>query len=43
MLAIFIRGIDNKYDVSQVMFSLLPLKDTIKSLDLYRVVKTALK
>jgi len=36
--AIFIRGIDNEYNVTEEM-SLMPLKDTTKSLDLYEAVK----
>ena len=29
-LAIFIRGIDDKYDITEEMVSLVPLKDTTK-------------
>jgi len=37
--AIFIRGIDNRSNVSEEMASLVPLEDSTKSLDLYVVVK----
>ena len=42
-LATFIRGIDNEYNVTEEMASLVPLKDTTKSLDLYEAVKITLK
>ena len=42
-LAIFIRDIDDKYNVTEEMASLVPLKDTTKSRDLYRAVKNMLK
>ena len=42
-LAIFIRGTDNKYNVSEEMASLVPLKDTSKSLNLYEAVKKYLE
>jgi len=35
LLAIFARGIDNKYDVIEEMASLAPLKDTAKPPDLF--------
>ena len=38
-LAIIIRGTDNEYNVTEEMASLVPLKDTTKSLDLYEAVK----
>jgi len=41
--AIFIRGIGNEYNVTDEMASLVPLKDTTKSLDLYEAVKNTLK
>ena len=37
-LAIFIRGTDNKYNITEEMASLVPLKGTTKSLDLYEAV-----
>ena len=42
-LAIFIRGIDDEYNVTEEMASLVPLKDTTKSRDLYEAVKNMLK
>ena len=42
-LAIFIRGVDDEYDVTEEMASLVPLKDTTKSRDLYEAVKNMLK
>ena len=42
-LAIIIRGTDNEYNVTEEMASLVPLKDTTKSLDLYEAVKITLK
>ena len=42
-LAIFIGGIDYKYNVTEEMASLVPLKDTTKSLDLYEAVKITIK
>ncbi|XP_041419118.1 general transcription factor II-I repeat domain-containing protein 2-like [Xenopus laevis] len=41
-LAIFMRGIDNEYNVTEEMASLVPLKDTTKSRDLYEAVKNML-
>ena len=41
--AIFIRGVDDEYDVTEEMASLVPLKDTTKSRDLYEAVKNMLK
>ena len=38
-LAIFIRGTDNKYNITEEMASLVPLKGTTKSLGLYEAVK----
>ena len=38
-LAIFIRGFHNEHNVTEGMVSLVPLKDTTKSLDLYEAVK----
>ena len=38
-LAIFITGIDDEYNVTAEMASLMPLKDTTKSRDLYKAVK----
>jgi len=35
LLAIFTRGIDNKYNVIEEMASLAPLKDTAKPPDLF--------
>ena len=35
LLAIFARGIDNKYDVIEEMASLAPLKDTAKPPDIF--------
>ena len=37
--AIFIRGVDDEYDVTEEMASLVPLKDTTKSRVLYKAVK----
>jgi len=42
-LAIFIGDTDNKYNVSEEMASLVPLKDTSKSLNLYEAVKKYLE
>lgn len=42
-LAIFIRGIDNEYNITEEMASLVPLKDITKSLDFYEAIKTTLK
>ena len=42
-LAIFVRGIDNEYNITREMASLVPLKDTTKSIDLYNAVKMTLK
>ena len=41
-LAIFIRDIDDKYNVTEEMASLVPLKDTTKSRDLQEAVKNML-
>jgi len=41
-LAIFIKGIDNKYNVTEEMAYLVLLKDTTKSLYLYEAVKITL-
>jgi len=38
-LAIFIRGSDNVYNVPEEMVSLVSLKVTTKSLDLFEAVK----
>ena len=42
-LAIIIRGTDNEYNVTEEMASLVPLKDTTKSLDLYEALKSYIK
>ena len=42
-LAIFIRGIDDEYNVTEEMASLGALKDTTESRDLYEAVKNMLK
>ena len=42
-LAIFIRGIDDEYNVTEEVASLVPLKGTTKSRDLYEAVKKMLK
>ena len=42
-LAIFIRGIDDKYDIIEEMAALVPLKDTTKARDLYEAVKNTLQ
>jgi hypothetical protein len=42
-LAIFIRGVDNEYNITEEMASLVPLRDTTKSSDLYEAVKITLK
>ena len=42
-LAIYNRSIDYKYSITEEMTSLVPLKDTTKSLDLYEAVKITLK
>ena len=41
--AFFIRGTDNKYNVTEEMSSLVPLKDTTESLDLYEAVEKYIK
>ena len=41
--AIFISGIDDEFNVTEEMASLVPLKDTTKSKDLYEAVKYTLK
>lgn len=42
-LAVFIRDIDNEYNVTDEMASVVPLKHTTKSLDLYKAVKVTFK
>lgn len=42
-LAVFIRDIDNEYNVSDEMASVVPLKHTTKPLDLYKAVKVTFK
>ncbi|XP_063814316.1 general transcription factor II-I repeat domain-containing protein 2-like [Pseudophryne corroboree] len=42
-LAIFIRGIDDKYNIIEEMAALVPLKDTTKARDLYEAVKNTLQ
>ena len=42
-VAIFIRGTDDEYNVTEEMASLLPLKVTTKSTDLYEAIKDMLK
>ena len=42
-LDIFITGIEDEYNVIEEMASLVPLKDTTKSKDLYEAVKYTLK
>ena len=42
-LAIFIRLIDDDYDVTEEMTSLVPLKDITNSRDLYETVKNMFK
>lgn len=42
-LVIFIRDIDNEYNVIEEMTSLVQLRDPIKSLDLYETVKKYIK
>ena len=42
-LAIFIRGIDGEYNVTEEMTYLVPLKDTTKSRDLYKTIENMLK
>lgn len=42
-LAIFIRGTDDEYNVTDEMTALVPLKDTSKSLDIHEAVKITLK
>ena len=42
-LAIFIRGIDDEYNVTEEVASLVPLKGTTKSRDLYEAVKKKVK
>ena len=39
----FFRGIDDEDNVPKEMISLVPLKDTTKSRDLYKAVKNMLK
>ena len=42
-LDIFIRGIDEEYNVMEEVASLVPLKDTTKSRHLYEAVKKYVK
>lgn len=42
-LAIFIRGIDEHYNITEEMVSLVSLKDTTKSVDLFDALKTTMK
>lgn len=42
-VAIFIRGIDNEYNITEELASLVPLKDTTKSLNLHEAVKNTLR
>ena len=42
-LAIFIQGIDDEYNVTEELASLVPLKDTTESRVLYEAVKSMLK
>ena len=42
-LAIFFGGIDDKYNATEEMAFLMPLKDTTKSRGLYEAVKIMLK
>uniref|UniRef100_A0ABM5FVD0 General transcription factor II-I repeat domain-containing protein 2A-like n=1 Tax=Pogona vitticeps TaxID=103695 RepID=A0ABM5FVD0_9SAUR len=42
-LAIFIRGIDDKYNITEEMAALVPLKDITKARDLYEAVKNTLQ
>ena len=39
-LAIFIRGIEDECNVTEEMASLVPLKDTTKSRDLYEAIRS---
>ncbi|KAG8235640.1 hypothetical protein J437_LFUL013631 [Ladona fulva] len=41
-LAIFIRGIDKEFNITEELASLVPLKDTTRSVDLYEAVKATL-
>ena len=41
--AIFLRRTDDEYNVTEEMASLVPLKDTTKSRDLYEAIKNMLK
>lgn len=41
-VAIFIRGIDNEFNIIEEMASLVPLKDTTKARDLFEAVETTL-
>ncbi|XP_043931709.1 general transcription factor II-I repeat domain-containing protein 2-like isoform X2 [Protopterus annectens] len=38
-LAIFIRGVDKDFGITEELASLVPLKDTTKSIDLYKALK----
>lgn len=42
-VAIFIRGVDNEYNITEEMASLVPLKDTTKSLILHEAVKNTMQ
>ena len=42
-IAISVRGVDDKYNVTEEMASLVPSKDTNKSRDLYKALKNTLK
>ena len=41
-VAIFIRGIDDDFNITEEMAALLSLKDTTKANDIYKVVTTTL-
>ncbi len=43
VLAIFITGIENEYNITEEMASLVPLKDTTTSLYLYDTVRITIK
>lgn len=42
-LAIFIRGVDKDFNITEELANLIPLKDTTKSSDLFQAVKNTLK
>lgn len=42
-LAIFIRGVDEEYSITEEMASLVPLKNTTKSKDFYLAIKNTLE